>query len=97
MPTKIVKAPAAEEVRDRTIREWNLEPDRRADVADTVGPGASEGARASSPGTKAPDSSPKDPISGQTAQRVLGLLSSFYSWAIPEDRHEPGSPGASRS
>jgi integrase len=36
------------------------------------------------PGTKAPDGSPKDPISGQTAQRVLALLSSFYSWAIRE-------------
>jgi integrase len=36
------------------------------------------------PGTKAPDGSPKEPISGQTAQRVLALLSSFYSWAIRE-------------
>jgi integrase len=36
------------------------------------------------PGTKAPDGSPKDPISGQTTQRVLALLSSFYSWAMRE-------------
>lgn len=38
-----------------------------------------------SPGTKAPDGSAKDPVSGPTAHRVLALLSSFYSWAIREE------------
>jgi integrase len=35
-------------------------------------------------GTKAPDGTRKQPVSGPTAHRVLTLLSSFYSWAVDE-------------
>jgi integrase len=35
-------------------------------------------------GDKAPNGKRKEPISGPTAQRVLTLLSSFYTWAVDE-------------
>lgn len=45
------------------------------------------------PGTKAPDGTPKQPVSGPTAQRVLTLLSSFFTWAKKEG-HADINPAA---
>jgi integrase len=38
------------------------------------------------PGTRAPDGTPKQPVSGPTAGRALTLLSSFLSWCVDEGR-----------
>ena len=44
-------------------------------------------------GSKAPDGSPKQAVSGPTAQRILTQLSSFFAWAVREG-HATTNPAA---